>query len=786
MKKLLCNVSMIVCIFSVMNASQALGQIAVESFEPSNCNMGGSATGDCSAAIGDNAAASGDRAISIGSSSLADAMYGMSFGVGAQAYGEASMALFTHSIALGDNSLAIGQGARAEVVGAYVFGRGTNSAYLNNTFENSIMMGMNSTVPTLFIGSSSGVETWGNVGIGNITAPASLLHVRDQIRVGLTAIGGDAGADGSLVFNNAANSTITFNTPASMGTQSYTLPTAQGANNTVLTTDASGNLSWAAPGTISNAWLTTGNTGTNPNTPDFNFLGTIDNVDLAIRTNNTEKMRVMAGGNVGIGTAAPVGRLHVYNATTWQNTDLVIDKQAGQAGRLVFQDATTERANIRLDGSNDLVVEQDRLDRHIYFKINDGGVDTEVMRIVGNSARVGIGTTWPVAKLDVMAPVGDFSVAQFSTVGAATNSQMIRIGNSNATANYAGYILGRSDQSGNPSLNLWAETDEAGDTGPIPVMQFLAGRIGPATVVTRPLFSWRATGVGTIMEINPAGRIGMGTLTPQGKLHVNGTVFANLSTTTSNPPMGPGNPVKILSTGELIEYTSTAHHKTEVQNIQFDKEAFLSLRPVDFRWREAYGGGADVGLIAEEVEELMPNMVNYHYKHIYTDETTGEMLRDSMGIPVIDSTQMQAWGVDYHKVVIYLMALAKEQDSVLTALTERIINTESLIQDCCGSGAAHRLNDPASATKMTEASAQLKVYPNPNDGNFIVEYVCSEGHAARLVLITLTGERIHLADNLKDTGREEFSISGASGMYQVVLESHEGRVLKNMKVILTR
>jgi len=97
-----------------------------------------------------------------------------------------------------------------------------------------------------------------------------------------------------------------------------------------------------------------------------------------------------------------------------------------------------------------------------------------------------------------------------------------------------------------------------------------------------------------------------------------------------------------------------------------------------------------------------------------------------------------------------------------------------------------RVSDPESASKTTEASAQLKVYPNPNDGNFTVEYSCVEGSSARLVLVTLTGERIHLADNLKGTGREEFSISGASGLYQVVLESHKGRVLKNMKVIVAR
>lgn len=49
-------------------------------------------------------------------------------------------------------------------------------------------------------------------------------------------------------------------------------------------------------------WTLIGNANTNPTT---NFLGTTDNQDLTIRTNNTEKVRVKTDGAVGIGTNAP-------------------------------------------------------------------------------------------------------------------------------------------------------------------------------------------------------------------------------------------------------------------------------------------------------------------------------------------------------------------------------------------------------------------------------------------------------------------------------------------------
>ena len=56
-------------------------------------------------------------------------------------------------------------------------------------------------------------------------------------------------------------------------------------------------------------WRTIGNGGTNA---ALNFLGTTDNVDLVIRTQNLERMRVLgANGRVGIAIAAPTTALEV-------------------------------------------------------------------------------------------------------------------------------------------------------------------------------------------------------------------------------------------------------------------------------------------------------------------------------------------------------------------------------------------------------------------------------------------------------------------------------------------
>ncbi len=61
-------------------------------------------------------------------------------------------------------------------------------------------------------------------------------------------------------------------------------------------------------GSVFTYWNLNGNSATNPT---VNFIGTTDNKDFVIKTNNTERLRVLSNGKIGIGTASPTASVHL-------------------------------------------------------------------------------------------------------------------------------------------------------------------------------------------------------------------------------------------------------------------------------------------------------------------------------------------------------------------------------------------------------------------------------------------------------------------------------------------
>ena len=187
------------------------------------------------------------------------------------------------------------------------------------------------------------------------------------------------------------------------------------------------------------AWGLSGNSGITSS----NFLGTINNADFSVRTFNTERIRVTAGGNVGIGTIAPAAKLDVEGTTR-------ISTLVGTGNRMVIanDNGILSTQAIPSGGS------PDNLGNHTAttsLDLNGNSIiDANVVQAVSNlslnptSGNVGVGTTAPAAKLDVN--------------GSARVSTLVGTGNRMVIANDSGILSTQAIPSGADNLGNHSAT----------------------------------------------------------------------------------------------------------------------------------------------------------------------------------------------------------------------------------------------------------------------------------------------------------------------------------------
>lgn len=205
----------------------------------------------------------------------------------------------------------------------------------------------------------------GNVGINTIT-PGTTLDINGGLttretsvnviansatipsNISQTQITGSATAIITIIAPTAPNSgqslIIYNNTTGGFGAvlNGFTIPNGQALGFSY------SNNNWRSTNGGS-AWNLLGNSGTSSS---VNFLGTRDNQDLVFRTNNIEKARITATGNIGIGTQVPTTNLNIVNAgtssinvsaTATTNTALKLENSVN--GQAVIQNFTAKNAS---------------------------------------------------------------------------------------------------------------------------------------------------------------------------------------------------------------------------------------------------------------------------------------------------------------------------------------------------------------------------------------------------------------------------------------------------------
>jgi hypothetical protein len=92
--------------------------------------------------------------------------------------------------------------------------------------------------------------------------------------------------------------------------------------------------------------------------------------------------------------------------------------------------------------------------------------------------------------------------------------------------------------------------------------------------------------------------------------------------------------------------------------------------------KKSLGGDSDIGLIAEEVEQLVPDLVVYGPKRTWIGND-GEVLKNEKGEEVLSATEVEPYSVRYDKIGVYLIQIVAQQEQELKELRARLDRLEN-------------------------------------------------------------------------------------------------------------
>lgn len=342
---------------------------------------------------------------------------------------------------------------------------------------------------------------------------------------------------------------------------------------------------------IKKTWGIKGNCGTNS---AKHFIGTTDTQALVFKTNKIERMRIGADGNVGIGTTNPTHALHIVAAAA------VLRLESSQNNGIAQTEYATD-ARRWYTGSFGSTA--GTLAGKYYIKDDTTGQSRLVIDTSGN---VGIGTISPVSRLTVNGGA-DFS----GNVGIGTSSpqHMLQIGDDLAGR------LGLDPSDASPNAGYLRFGDNTGWRLHIArARESSGGALNTGTT-------------GAILTVTDKANVGIGEINP-----------SNILTIQQNSTTDP--------IADAWTTYSSRRWKTEIATLDHALEKIEELRGVSFAWRE--DGKRDIGLIAEEVGAVFPEIVTY------------------------EANGVDARGVDYARLVAVLIQGVKEQQQQITSQQQRI------------------------------------------------------------------------------------------------------------------
>jgi hypothetical protein len=341
------------------------------------------------------------------------------------------------------------------------------------------------------------------------------------------------------------------------------------------------------------------------------FSGTASNHPYVLLVNDTERMRITAAGNVGIGTSSPAKKLSIGIGDELNGIQIV-SPGAGSGGVPVF-----EGVGYRVDGNQSFGTRFAAA-----FRRADGTAIASGAR-VGNvlfGGQWGTDTTYQPSKVRYAASITGVAEGSFTSATAMPTAIAFHTGSTGEDAYSVNTSYGsermRIDSSG--SLRL-GTTSDFGITNKLTIS-----------------YTGGGTQFGIVM------RPGTDNTTPIYFQNSSGALVGSIGTDASNT---------------FFNTSSDYRLKHDVQPLTGGLATIAALKPSIYKWIADESQGE--GFIAHELAEHIPHAV------------TGE--KDAVNA----DGSIKPQGVDYSRVVVHLVAAVQELKAENDALKARITTLET-------------------------------------------------------------------------------------------------------------